>query len=185
MLHAMEQQFTLLWVFHAFPILRDIFPFFGSVLMRLSPLTEALVVFQRGMVAQVDELLKDPGALDRAEHEIVYHHLLAPEPGKVRHVIPSRKSLIEEAINLTIAGSDTVGGTATVGFFHVLGNKQVSSALIKELEDAWPDKDAQLGFEALKKLPYLVKLPTLSHTAEIDLHSRQPSSRNRSVCFLE
>ena len=152
----MEQQFTLLWIFHAFPMLHNIIPFLGLVLMRVNPLTKALVIFQRGVAAQVDELLKDPGALDRAEHEIIYHHLMAPEPGKGRHEIPSRKSLIAEAISMTIAGSDPVGGTATVGVFHVLRNKQVSSTLTKELEEAWPDKDTKLGFEVLKTLPYLV-----------------------------
>jgi hypothetical protein len=156
MLHAMEQQFSLLWVFHAFPFLPKLLAVLGSMATRISPAVKAHVVFQCGMAAQIDEILGDPGVLDKAEHEIIYHHLMVPDTGKGRHEIPPRKSLIEEAITLTIAGSDTVGGTATVGFFHVLGNKRVSSILIKELEDAWPDKDTKLGFEVLEKLPYLV-----------------------------
>jgi cytochrome P450 len=117
---------------------------------------KATVNFRGRMAAQVDELLLDPEASKRAEHETVYHHLMTRQPGKGQHEIPSRNSLLSEGVSLVVAGSDAGGGTLTVGVFHVLRNKSVSSTLIKELEAAWPDKDAPMKLEDLEKLPYLV-----------------------------
>ncbi len=45
---------------------------------------------------QIDEILADPGSLDRAEHEIIYHHLMTPQPSKGQPEIPTRKSLFDE-----------------------------------------------------------------------------------------
>jgi len=154
-LHAMTQQLTLMWVLHAFPILRKIFPFLGPILMLIDHSIKATVDFRGRMAAQVDELLQDPEALKRAEHETVYHHLMTRRPGKDQHDIPPRNSLLSEGVSLVVAGSDAGGGTLTVGVFHVLRNKRVSSLLIKELDAAWPDRNAIMKFEDLEKLPYL------------------------------
>ena len=70
MLHAMMQHYTLMSLFHAFPILHKILPLFSSVLVKVSPLLRA-IIFQGHMKSQVNELLMDLGELDRAEHEIV------------------------------------------------------------------------------------------------------------------
>lgn len=56
------------------------------------------------------------------------------------------------------AGSDTVGNTATVGTFHILNNEKILEALVRELEQAWPDVSINMNYERLEKLPYLVCL---------------------------
>lgn len=56
------------------------------------------------------------------------------------------------------AGSDTVGNASTVGTFHVLRNPKVLETLTNELKEAWPEKEANVGYEKLEKLPYLVSL---------------------------
>jgi cytochrome P450 len=147
---------ALRWILHAFPFLHNVLPFLLPVLAKVDPLLKAVGIFMGHIEAQIDEILRDPAALDRAEHEIVYHHLLTSQVDKGRREMPTRKALIEEARALTIAGSDTVAATSTVGVFHVLSNKQVLSTLMKELEEAWPEKDSRLSYEVLEKLPYLV-----------------------------
>lgn len=152
----MTQQLTLTWVLHAFPILYQIIFFLSPVLLMINQSMKATVDFERKIGAQIDELMKNPEALETAEHEIVYHHLMKRHPNKGRHEIPARESLLFEGVSLVIAGSDTVAGTLTVGVFHVLRDDRVSSTLIEELEAAWPDKDTAVKFEVLEKLPYLV-----------------------------
>lgn len=53
-------------------------------------------------------------------------------------------------------GSDTVGNASTTGVFYVLNDAHIHRTLVKELEQAWPDKSAQCNYETLEKLPYLV-----------------------------
>jgi cytochrome P450 len=165
MLHAMTQRFRLRWVMHAFPVLNKIIPALGPLVVRINPVSKALINFRRHIITQIDEILRDPGSLVTAKHETVYHHLMTPRSTKGPIDIPSRASLIDEAINLVIAGSDTVGGTSTVGIFHVLSNPQIHATLIKELKSAWPDTSAKVGYEILEKLPYLVRFALLICTA--------------------
>lgn len=155
-LHAMTQRLRIRWLIHAFPFLNKVIGVLGPSIARINPVSEALVNFRRHIIAQIDEILNDPESLARAEHETVYHHLLTPCSIKSPKDIPSRASLIDEAINLVIAGSDTVGGTSTVVVLHVLSNPQIHATLIKELQDAWPDASAKVKYETLEKLPYLV-----------------------------
>lgn len=57
---------------------------------------------------------------------------------------------------MIFAGSDTVGNTCAVTTFHVLNNKNICATLVKELANAWPEKDTPIAYETLEKLPYLV-----------------------------
>lgn len=104
------------------------------------------------VTAQIDTFLGDPDLLVR-ERETVYHHLMKPLS---RHQVPSRISLIEEAVALLQAGSETVGATCAAGVFFVLNDPAVRKKLVDELFDAWPDKDSPVGYEQLSCLPYLV-----------------------------
>lgn len=142
------------------------------------------------MSAQIDELLDNPGSLDRADREIVYHHLMTPQPNKGQLEIPSKKSLLEEVRDNTLillmiltsvhrrvifsllgygflsfevtfglkqSQSDTVGNTTTLGTFLVLNDDRVHQKLVDELIEAWPNKDEDMSYEVLEKLPYLVR----------------------------
>ncbi|KAF5350988.1 hypothetical protein D9756_008294 [Leucocoprinus leucothites] len=94
-------------------------------------------------------------ALDNAEHEIVYHHLLRPQSEKHRRHPLSRQQLIAEGQVLMHAGSDTAANTLSWGMFYTLRNKEALGKLLRELHEAWPDKDLPMSYTALEKLPYL------------------------------
>jgi hypothetical protein len=82
-------------IFKAFPIARRIFPLLLRV-TKNNPVTEGFAEMRARVSTQIDEILADPGSLDRAEHEIIYHHLMTPQPSKGQPEIPTRKSLFDE-----------------------------------------------------------------------------------------
>jgi cytochrome P450 len=141
-------------LFKAFPIAHRIFPLLLRV-AKNNPVIKGFAETRARMSAQIEELLADPGSLDRADHEIIYHHLMTPQPSKGQPEIPTKKSLLEEAMNLMFAGSDTVGNATTFGTFLVLSHERVYSKLFNELKEAWPDKNQPMRYEVLEKLPYL------------------------------
>ena len=61
----------------------------------------------------------------------------------------------EEASDLCVAASETVGNAMTVATYHVITNPEIYANLRKELIEAFPDPSAEIGFAALEKLPYL------------------------------
>lgn len=104
---------------------------------------------------QIDGFLEDPVSLDRADQITIFHQLLTPDTKSGQ--IPSRRSLAGETMALLAAGHDTVGGACTVGTYHVLSNPVVHRRLKEELSQAWPDEDSPMPYQALEKLPYLVR----------------------------
>lgn len=143
------------------------FPWIYYVFVALGQITERFTSREEGRMGdvgkrtgeQIDELIARPEVLQEAAHETIYHHLLTPHPEKGEYgKVPSKKSLVEESINLLAAGSDTVGNTAMVGTFYILNDPVVHAKLYEELKEAWPDKDNDVRYETLEKLPYLVRL---------------------------
>lgn len=61
-----------------------------SIVAQLDPASKGFLVVRSKLVEQIEKLLTDPGSSDRADHEIVYHHLLTARP------VPSKKSLLKE-----------------------------------------------------------------------------------------
>jgi len=104
-----------------------------------------------GLERQIDSLINNPDILSMVEHETIFHHLLEPKDQKR----PSRASLIDEALTLVAAGSDTVGNACNIGTFYALKYPSIHQKLKKELDEAWPDKDRPMSYTALEKLPYL------------------------------
>lgn len=154
-----ERIFSLVLLVKNFPWIYYVFVVISEITERFTSRTEGRMgdVSKRTR-AQIDELLARPELLNEAKHETIYHHLLTPHPEKGEYgKVPSRKSLVEESINLLAAGSDTVGNTTTVGTFYVLNNPAVHAKLYEELKEAWPDKETDATYEALEKLPYLVR----------------------------
>ncbi|TFK24619.1 cytochrome P450 [Coprinopsis marcescibilis] len=152
MLVALQGTAHIFFVFQHFPFLA---PFILGMPLRLakllSPGSAAVQIFFNSLEEQIKEVLQDPTALDRAEHEIIYHHLLNPKSEKKL----GYKGLRDEASLMVAAGSDTVGSTATVGTYHILRNEDIKRRLKQELVEAWPDPDAPMSWEKLEKLPYL------------------------------
>lgn len=114
-----------------------------------------------------------PGSLDRADYEIVYHHLMTPQLSKGHFEIPSKKSLLKEVhgtrfvfYSLCLQSSlrwgtfihfsftklptdinchsDTVGNTPTLETFW-FSAMSVFAKLVDELMKAWLNEDELRG----------------------------------------
>jgi cytochrome P450 len=154
---GMESAIKVVWTLSFFPFLHYVLPHMPDFLtVSLNPGAKAFLDIRKQTSTQIDKILADPGLLDLGDREIIYHHLLTPQHAKGQIKILSKKSLLEEALSMLFAGSDTVGNACTVGAFNILNDERVRGILLRELDAAWPDKDTRMGYEALEKLPYLV-----------------------------
>ncbi|KAG6833557.1 hypothetical protein H0H87_005208 [Tephrocybe sp. NHM501043] len=152
---AFESTGLIFHVMQHFPFTMPLIKGMPTWLARiLSPEAHGYGLLIADLTSQIDALLADPTALDRAEQETIYHHLLNGEDDVQR---PSRSSLIDEAATMVSAGSETVGKTCALGTFHVLDNPEVCEKLVNELRGAWPDVEMTVGLEILERLPYLVR----------------------------
>ncbi|KIK57228.1 hypothetical protein GYMLUDRAFT_247190 [Collybiopsis luxurians FD-317 M1] len=122
-----------------------------KLILRLSPQFRGYVEMKTRFERQIDRLIRNPESLSIAEHETIYHHLLAPKSQDR----PSRRSLVDEAFTLVGAGSDTTSRACTVGTFYFLKYESIRKRILQELYVVWPDKDRSISFVALEKLPYL------------------------------
>ena len=73
---------------------------------------------------EIDKISADPNGPDLPPHPIIYRNLLDAASYKGRKV-PSRASLLEEAITLVIAGTDTTGATMTIGTYEICNNPSI------------------------------------------------------------
>ncbi|KIK55316.1 hypothetical protein GYMLUDRAFT_47885 [Collybiopsis luxurians FD-317 M1] len=144
------------WVQRYFPFINNLsnsLPL--PILLTLLPSFKGFVDMTIGFQRQIDRLTREPELLksiDGVEHETIYHHLLEPAKGLER---PPMRSLMGEAFTLVMAGSDTVANTCTVGTFYALKDPSIRRKLVEELKEAWPDKEAPMGYVKLEDLPYL------------------------------
>ncbi|KZP31921.1 cytochrome P450 [Athelia psychrophila] len=175
-LPGMDSTIELFWVVLAFPFLLVVLPWVEPFVGYINTDVKAALDVRVRLTVQVDKLLKDPGSLEGAEHEIIYHHLMNPKPGKSVNdfKMPSRTSLIHESENLLFAGSDTVGNTVTVGTFHVLSSERIQRLLVQELTQAWPELDSPMSLAKLEKLPYLTAVIKESLRMSSGVVSPQP-----------
>ncbi|KAL0958872.1 hypothetical protein HGRIS_014188 [Hohenbuehelia grisea] len=88
-------------------------------------------------------------------HEIIYDYLLSSNAESKTKIALTEDDLFQEAIGLLLAGSDTVGGVCTVGFYHVLKNPEILRKLQAELKQSWRSLEEQPTLAELEKLPYL------------------------------
>ncbi|KAF8901800.1 cytochrome P450 [Mucidula mucida] len=137
-----------------FPILHALHHLPDWLGVALNPDMGGVAQLRAFLGAQVDAIMKNPESLRGVEHETIYHHLITPEVVK-RGEVPSRKALIEEAVVLLIAGTDTSSNAMTIGFFHLMANEGVKHKLQAELREAWPEKETPFSFEMAEKLTYL------------------------------
>lgn len=155
MILSFEKAIPYFWYTRYFHFLHALLNFttkwFGD-----SELSIGNTTIQKRVSAQVDSFLENEAALDNAEHEIVYHHLLRPQSEKLRQNPLSRQELIQEGQVLLHAGSDTVANTLNWGVFRTLRDKNILGKLLSELREAWPDIDQPMPYTSLEKLPYLV-----------------------------
>jgi len=125
------------------------------VLVWLNPDAQGIVNTLTTCERQSADVLADPDSLHDTVHEIIYHHLVKPEPGK-RGRTATKKEMVDEAHVLLNAGSDTVGGASTVGTYYTVYDEAIRTRLRAEVDEVRLSRDSPLTFEALEKLPYLV-----------------------------
>ncbi|KAJ3571646.1 hypothetical protein NP233_g3619 [Leucocoprinus birnbaumii] len=117
-----------------------------------TPEMQAVQMLFKDIEDRVDIFLACPSSLKDAEHETIFHHLIN---SKSDRGIPTKRSILDEASAMIATGIDAISNTCSVGIFHVLNNPAIRIRLIKELEEAWPEKSTRVGVETLEKLPYL------------------------------
>lgn len=111
---------------------------------------------------QIDTITAQLEKPNEYPHPIIYRSLINPELYNGRPT-PSRASLLEEAIALVIAGTDTTGATMTIGTYQLLRNPEKYQRLKTELKEAWPNLSDRPRCEVIEKLPYLVRNTTKRH----------------------
>ncbi|KAL1669886.1 cytochrome P450 [Schizophyllum commune] len=142
---------TLIWYLRYFPFLRHIVRHVPRALTgKLWPMLGGYFDLFDHFSRRIDQVQEDPACLDGTGHDTIFHHLLI---GKKER--PTKKSLMDEAVTLLGAGSETTGAAITYAVFHVLQNDGVRDKLVKELKEAWLDTSIRLHAQDLAKLPYL------------------------------
>ncbi|KAK7052841.1 hypothetical protein VNI00_004160 [Paramarasmius palmivorus] len=149
---AIHEFFPGFWKQKHFPIIL-ILP--DWLKLWLSPQARPFLDHKHNLGRQVDKILADPTG--SVEHETIYHHMLSPDDtgGKNQHTPLTRNVLIDEALTLIGAGTDTVGSTCSIGTFHALHNPSIAQKLKNELQAAWTDLESSVSLATLEKLPYL------------------------------
>ncbi|KAG9186431.1 hypothetical protein G6011_09539 [Alternaria panax] len=154
-LEAMEAMATYFMAFKHFAIIRmTILSLPQWLSLKLFPKGIAFAELRKTFDKQIDSItaqLEDP---NEYRHPIIYRSLLSPENYNGRP-LPSRESLIEEAIALLIAGTDTTGTTITIGTYRLLRDPKKCQRLKAELRQAWPNLEDRPSSKILEKLPYL------------------------------
>ena len=117
---------------------------------------------------QIDKLSANPNAPDLPSHPIIYRNLLDPVSHKSRGV-PTRALLLEEAITLVIAATDTTGSTMTTGTYQICKNPGIYRDLKAELLQAWPNINNVPHLETLEKLPFLVEKPPFDIAVDLSI----------------
>ncbi|EAU84278.2 benzoate 4-monooxygenase cytochrome P450 [Coprinopsis cinerea okayama7 len=83
----------------------------------------------------------------------IYQDLITVSP--LVHGKRSHTYLVDEALSLIQAGSDTIANTCIIGFFHVLNNPSIHARLTTELIRAFPDSQGPFAWSDLQKVSYL------------------------------
>jgi len=157
---SLQESLSTLFVLKHFPLVFTILKILPDWLVnKLDSSAKGFIRIVHTCETHANEVLSNPEEkLHNASHEIVYHHLVTPDPAK-RSEMPTKKRLSNEASSLLNAGSDTVGGTCTTGTFYVLNDERILRRLRTELDEARKERGMgvkeSLGFEVLEKLPYL------------------------------
>jgi cytochrome P450 len=157
LLMTMQSTITFFWLIKFLPFLVPFVAFLPERLVARFN-SQLLAFFRlRNMIAdQTTKISNDQSFLDSTETRTIYQHVLAARIDKSNPLVSSRHDVLEEALSLLQAGSDTVGNTCTIGTFYILNDRDVYSRLFDELQEVWPEKSTPAKYTVLEKLPYLV-----------------------------
>ena len=89
------------------------------------------------------------------EERTIFHEILQADiPDSEKET----RRLVEEAMVLLIAGTETTAQTLAALTYHLLANPPILKRLKKELQAALPDVNEVPSAAKLDRLPYLVRL---------------------------
>lgn len=153
---AMDNSLPTFHLFHHFPWFRKtIFSLPPWLAIKASPETAGLTHLQVILAEQVKAVSANPSILESSAYPTIYHNLLDEKVHKSNDLF-TETALLEEALTMLFAGGVTVGDTSMIGFFHILENPDLHSALRKEVIQIWPNIDGPSpSLEALEGLPLL------------------------------
>lgn len=103
---------------------------------------------------EVVVILKEIKAGIQPKRETIYHTICNPPDGDRKQNLPTEQHLVDEAIGLTAAATETVGNAMDTVAWAALHDPQIYARLHNELKDAFPNPE-HMPFNELEKLPYL------------------------------
>ncbi|KAJ8080309.1 hypothetical protein PM082_017142 [Marasmius tenuissimus] len=107
---------------------------------------------------RIAEAWADPARLSWQDHVTVFQKLLdCPENER-----PTKRSLMDEAVTLLGAGTETTGGTLTTAIYHIFTNSSVLERLRLEIDSVWPNDGTNLKYRDLERLDYLAAVIKVS-----------------------
>lgn len=108
-----------------------------------------------------ENIVKDLLASSDRKQETVFDALLSPTGSTKGHIVPSYQELVDEAIILLAAGTETTAIALTFATYHILANPDIKRAVQLELATIPRDPAGHLPYQAIENLPYLVPFPYL------------------------
>lgn len=156
-----------------------------ALLSLLQPQLVGLIRFRALLKDQVNEVTKNPEALQNAPHPVIYHALLSPTHGQKI----SNMSLRDEALLLVFAGTDTSSNVLTLGIMHILSKPVIHQRLRAEIREAWPSLDVKPRLEDVERLPYLVRRLNVfwvktSHRSDTERSVERGAAHGRRSYFV-
>ncbi|MCJ1465275.1 hypothetical protein MMC07_003891 [Pseudocyphellaria aurata] len=94
---------------------------------------------------------------DKFERQYAFDLLLEPQPVK-DYVVPSAKELVDEALVLIVAGTDTTTYALTHATYHILRHSDVLKRLQEELQQTLNENEGRLEWATIRQLPYLTAI---------------------------
>ena len=108
--------------------------------------------------------------------------LLEPQPDK-NYNVPSVEELVNEALFLVLAGTDTTTYAAAHATYYVLTHSKVLKQLKEELKSTVRENGGQLDWGGIRNLPYLVRCRSSCCALLILTNQCRPLlSKKRCVC---
>ncbi|KAK1856543.1 cytochrome p450 [Colletotrichum chrysophilum] len=120
-----------------------------KILVILAPYIQAFVAFVEDLTVKIETIR---GSKDDYEGKTIFHEIMEsdiPESEK------STPRLVDEAMVLAIAGSDTTAMTLSALVFHILSDESMFLRIRKELESVMPDAHQPPDPVKLDSLSYL------------------------------
>ena len=174
-LDAMKKGQPRLWELQQFPWIVKLRQAPKWVLKIVSPATASSFARRAVIDAQVRNVQRRviAGEKPADNRRTIFHQLLDPNAAD-GHGVPPIEAMSDEAGIIVAAAGETVGISLTMAFYRVLANERVRETLLAELKAAFPDREVELKFAELEKLPYLTAVLKESLRLGFPLPGRLP-----------